>query len=166
MSAVTCLILSINQCAHDVTSELQCTDTSYPLGGFKGLFIQSSPMEWSELLKPEISCLHLEKWSHFLIKLRWAIFPQSPYGKTAVVKHVGRIIKLPLYLYYNSLLQFWQTPDTYDGITEASLLISMPMGTVTVIKRRCSRDNYAKDVNRQAIDWGEGEGLWVRLGKA
>lgn len=42
----------------------------------------------------------------------------------------------------------------------------MPMGTVTVIKRRCSRDNYAKDVNKQAIDWGEGEGLWVRLGKA
>lgn len=60
--------------------------------------------------------------------------------------------------------------DTHTGITEASWLISMPMGTVkrggVVTKRRCSRDNCTKDVNRQAKDWGEGEGSWVRLGEA
>lgn len=63
--------------------------------------------------------------------------------------------------------------DAHTEITEASWLIAMPMGTVKrggvggiEMKRGCSRDNCTKDVNRQAKDWGEGEGSWVRLGEA
>lgn len=87
----------INQWVHGVTAELQCTDTSYPLGGFPCLFIQSPPVEQSELTKPEISCSYSEKRSGFVKKLLSAIFLQSPYGEIAVVKCLSRI-ELPLYL--------------------------------------------------------------------